>query len=191
MGTYGRNFEFRVPPVHGERNGRYSVPAAGDTIPIGAPVLTTAAGAADDLGMQPVTLATGAQARPKPGMGGLALYEWAPAAFAGTDQFLTTYSDRDYVPLGAAIQVVSGPQVKVVFTNTSASTFLGTRSYAGRTMVAGMGATPTIAVGDFLTPGTGNDSAGYWAETASEANAWLVVTNINTTRLEVEARFVF
>lgn len=190
MGTYGRNFEFRVPPVHGERNGRYSVPATGNTIPIGAPVLMTAAAAATDLGMSPVTLATGASA-PKSGQCGIAVYEWAPAAFAGVDPYLTTYSDRDYVPLGAAIQVVSGTQVKVVFTNTSDSTFLGTRAYSGRMMVAGAGATPTVAVGDYLTPGTGNDDDGYWAETGSASNAWLVVTSINTTRGEVEARFVF
>lgn len=190
MGTYGRNFGFRVPPVHGERNGRYAVPSTGATIPIGAPVAMTAAAAATSLGLAPVTLATGATA-PVTGKHGIVLYEWAPAWQAGSDPYLTTYSDRDYVPLGAAVQLISGKQVKVVFTNTSDSTFLGTRSYTGRTMVAGAGATPTVAVGDYLTPGTGNDSAGYWAETATAANAWLVVTSIDTTRGEVEARFVF
>lgn len=190
MGTYGRNFEFRVPPVHGERNGRYAVPASGSTIPIGAPVVITAAGTPTALGLAPVTLATGASA-PKSGLCGIAIYEWAPAWQAGADPFLTTYSDRDYVPLGAAVQVVSGPQVKVVFSNTTASTFLGTRDYTGRVMVAGLGATPTVAVGDYLTPGTGNDTDGYWAETGTAANAWLIVTSIDTTRGEVEARFVF
>lgn len=186
MGTYGRNFEFRVPPVHGERNGRYVVPATGTTIPIGAPVAMTAGADNSALGMAPVTLATGATV-PVTGVHGIVLYEWAPAWQAGSDPYLTTYSDRDFVPLGAAVQVVSGSQVKVVFTNTTASTFLGTRSYAARTMVGGAG---TVAVGDYLTPGVGNDTDGYWAE-GTAANGWLVVTGVSTTRGEVEARFVF
>jgi hypothetical protein len=57
-------------------------------------------------------------------------------------------------------------------------------------MVAGLGATPTLQVGDYLTPGTGNDSAGYWAETASAANAWLVVTLVDSARQEVEAELL-
>lgn len=189
MGTYGRNFEFRVPPVHGQRGGRYSVPATGTVIPIGAPVEVTAATAADALGLAPVTLATGATT-PVSGIHGIALYEWGPAAFAGDDPHLTTYSDKGHVPLGAAVQVISGPGVKVVFTNTVASTFLTARSYTGRVMVAGMGATPTIAVGDFLTPGTGDDTDGYWAE-GNATNGWLVVVGVDTVRSEVEARFTF
>lgn len=190
MGTYGRNFEFRAPPTGGARAGRYAVPTTGTTIPIGAPIAATAGAAADALGMAPVTLATGAQA-PVSGIHGILVYEWGPAAFAGNDPWLTTYSDKDYAPLGAAVQLVSDPDVKVVFKNTVASTFLVSRSYTGRVMVAGVGATPTVAVGDFLTPGTGNDTAGYWAETATRANAWLVVTGVDVARGEVEARFVY
>lgn len=189
MGTYGRNFEFRVPPQSGQRAGRYSVPTTGTTIPIGAPIKATAGAAATSLGMAPCTLATGATV-PVSGIHGIAVYEWGPAAFAGNDPFLTTYSDKDFVPLGAAVQLVSGPDVKVVFKNTVANTFLTVRAYTGRVMVAGMGATPTIAVGDFLTPGTGDDTAGYWAE-GTAANGWLVVVGVDTVRSEVEARFTF
>ncbi len=189
MSTYGRNFEFRVPPQSGQRSGRHAVPTTGTAIPIGAPVKLTAAAAANSLGLSPVTLATGAT-NPVSGIHGIVVYEWGPAAFAGDDPYLTTYSDKGYVPLGAAVQVVSGPDVKVVFTNTVASTFLTARSYAGRIMVAGMGATPTIAVGDFLTPGTGDDTSGYWAE-GNATNGWLVVVGVDTTRSEVEARFTF
>ena len=58
--------------------------------------------------------------------------------------------------------------------------------------MAGIGiATPTIAVGDFLTPGVGNDSAGYWAEVGAGATAWLVVTGIDNARAEVEAQLLF
>jgi hypothetical protein len=190
MGTYGRNFEFRIPPEAQNRKGRFVVPATGTPIPIGAPVVVTPAAAPNALDLAPVTLATGATARAG-GHKGIVVYEWGPAAFAGSDPFLTTYSDRDYVPLGGAVQLVSGPEVKVVFTNTAAQVFLNTRSYPGRIMVAGMGATPTLAVGDFLTPGTGNDTAGYWAETAIEADAWLVVDHVDVGRQEVEATFLF
>lgn len=189
MGTYGRNFEFRVPPHSGARAGRYSVPRTGTPIPIGAPIVATAGADSTDLDMAPVTLATGAQA-PVPGLCGIAVFEWGPAAFAGDDPYLTTYSDKGYVPLGAAVQLVSAPDVKVVFTNTVDNTFLVSRSYAGRTMVAGMGATPTIAVGDYLTPGAGDDDAGYWAE-GTAANGWLVVVGVDANRSEVEARFTF
>ena len=58
-------------------------------------------------------------------------------------------------------------------------------------MVAGAGATPTVAVGDRLTPGTGNDSAGYWVETANAAEGWLVVTGFDVNSGLVEAQFCF
>jgi hypothetical protein len=86
--------------------------------------------------------------------------------------------------------MVSGSEVKVVLRNTADRTFLNTRSYAGRVMVAGLGATPTLAVGDYLTPGTGDDDAGYWAE-GTAANGWLVITNVDAARGEVEARLTF
>jgi hypothetical protein len=190
MGTYGRNFEFRIPPEAQNRKGRFAVPTTGTPLPIGAPVQVDTAAAATDLDLQPLELVTGATARAG-GHKGILVYEWGPAAFAGVDPFLTTYSDRDFAPLGAAVQLVNGPEVKVVFTNTAAQTFLNTRSYPGRIMVAGMGATPSLAVGDFLTPGTGDDTAGYWAETATEADAWLVVDHVDVGRQEVEATFLF
>lgn len=190
MASYGRNFDFRVPPVGGQRGSRYALKAGEDSIPIGTPVVvdTTAGDTGRD--MLEVTLATGAQA-PVPGISGIAVFEYAPAAFAGDDPYLTLYSDKDTVPKGAAIQLVSGDTVKVVFKNTVDRTFLHTRDYDGRTMVAGLGATPTVAVGDYLTPGTGDDTAGYWAETSDATKAWLVVTKVDNTRGEVEAKMAF
>lgn len=190
MGTYGRNLEFRVPPLHGQRGGRYVLPAdAPADIPMGVPVVHNGDDA-DAMDLLPMELATGAQA-PVKGMSGLALYEHAPAAYAGFDPVLTTHSDLDTIPRGKALQVISGDMVKVVFRNTVDRVFMGARSYSGRIMVAGLGATPTLNVGDFLTPGTGNDDAGYWAETADETLAWLVVERVDAARREVEARFVF
>lgn len=206
MSTYGRNFEFRVPPRARERKGRFATPttllsgsgAGGGSaapqaglIPMGAPVIAdNAAGVTPDMGLQVVKLATGAQA-PLQGLSGIALFEYAPAAFAGFDPVLTTYSDLGVVPPGKALQVISGQDIKVVFTNVDTFVFLGQRTYQGRTMVAGMGATPTVAVGNFLTPGSGDDADGYWAVTATEADAWLVVTGVDSVRQQVEAQLVF
>jgi len=191
MGTYGRNFEFRIPPEAENRPGRYAVPATGAVIPIGAPIVATPAGVpVAPYDLQPVTLAAPAAAR-VPGACGILVYEYGPAAFAGNDPYLTTYSDLGFAPLGAAVQMVSGPEVKVVFKNTVDNQFLSSRSYLGRMMVAGFGATPTVAVGDLLAPGTGTDAAGYWAETSDAAVAWLRVVHIDTARAEVEARFIF
>lgn len=193
MGSYGRNFEFRVPPFGGERGGRYVLdPEAAAAIPIGAPVKVDESADPDEALTQAlvVQLATGAQA-PIRGMCGIVVYEHAPNAFAGQDEVLTTYSDIDTVPVGKMCQVVSGDRVKVVLRNTEDRTFLQTRDYDGRKMVAGLGATPTLGVGDFLTPGTGNDSAGYWAETAVAASAWLVIEQVDNDRGLVEARINF
>jgi len=137
-----------------------------------------------------VELATGAQA--PPARGGILVYEHAPAAYAGFDPGLTEWSDLDYAPAGKMVQVVHGDTVKVAFTNTEDRTFLNTRSYSGRIMVAGLGgATPDLDVGEYLTPGTGDDDNGYWAVTADVAEAWLVVTAVDHTRAEAEARLLF
>jgi len=190
MTNYGRNFEFRSAPKGAHRGGRYYLTGSTD-IPIGAPVKYDSGEDENALGLLPVTLATSAQNAPKPGMGGILVYEHAPAAYAGNDPWLTTYSDLDTAPAGKAVQVVSGTEVKVVFRNTEDRTYLVTRDYTGRVMVAGAGATPTVAVGNYLTPGTGNGTDGYWAETATAAEAWLVVTKVDTDRGEVEAKFTF
>ncbi len=186
--SYGKNFEFRVHPTSTNRSGRYYLSDTAQVI--GAPVVLNADGE-NDLGLAPVELATGSQVAPKPGKGGILVYEYGPAAFSGDDASLVLYSDKDTAPAGAAVQVVNGIDVKIVLRNTDDSTFLNTRDYEGRTMVAGLGATPTLVVGDYLTPGTGNDASGYWAETATAANAWLVITKVDADRGEVEARLAF
>jgi hypothetical protein len=210
MASYGRNFEFRIPPKASARGGRFAAPstllsgsgvgggtAAGSTrgaglIPIGAPVVADLAAGKDSAGRQIVKLAApGALITAEP-MAGIMVYEYAPAAFAGEDPYLTTYSDLDAAPLGAAVQVIAGDQAtKVILTNTATNLFLGVRSYQGRTMVNGLGATPTVAVGDYLIPGNGNDTDGYWSTTATEAGAWAVITEIDTARAQVAARLLF
>lgn len=190
MANYGRNIEFRVPPVHGQRGGRFVAPADAD-LPMGVPVRVPDGAEQDALERMPFELATGAQA-PVPGLSGLAIYENIPGIDqAGRDPLLTTYSDYDTIPRGKAAQVIAGDRIKVVLRNTVEHTFMNTRTYSGRVMVAGLGATPTLSVGDFLTPGVGNDTDGYWAATADRDEAWLVVELVDALRQAVECRFVF
>jgi len=186
--SYGRNFEVTVPPHGQDRRGRFY--NDGPAIPIGAPVLyalTGTAGAANALGLEPVVLAAGALVAPTE-LSGLAVYEYGPNGYAGTDPVLTTYSDQDVVPAGAAVQVVRGSYVKVRYTNTVASTFLNSTAYAGRTMIPTAG----LLVGDFLgLAAVPNDTNGYFAETAIPGDAWLVVTAVDVARDQVEAQMTF
>ncbi len=191
MTSYGRNFEVTVPPRGENRKGRF-FNGEGAAFPIGTPVIIDTASPENALGLVPVTLADGAQDAPVNSAGGIAIYEYGPNAFAGDDTELTVYSDKDLVPDLAAVQVISGDYIKVRFKNTVATTFLNTRAYAGRVMVAGVGATPTVAVGDMLTPqGTPTDIVGYWQETATASEAWLHVTKVDSARDEVEAQMAF
>ena len=191
MGSYGRNFEFRVPPQGGQRGARYVLPAdAAADIPIGAPVVVADGATVDEMGRLPVELATSAQV-PKKGLAGIIVFEHAPNAYAGDDPVLTTYSDKGEAPRGRSVQVVAGDRIKVVFRNTADRTFMHVRDYPGRIMVAGTGTTPTVAVGDMLSPGDGNDDDGYWAETADATKAWLIVESIDAARGEVECRMNF
>lgn len=198
MGQYHRNFEFRNPPRDGQRPGYFISPNALDgggnpitPILIGQPILVDTTQQPDSVyGLQPVKVATGAQA-PVPGMCGVAIYEFKnDEAYAGQDPFLTTYSDLPYVPPAQALIMVGGPFTEILLRNTSSLTFLNTRTYAPRTMVAGLGATPTVSVGTLLTPGTGTDAAGYWQPTLTASQGWAVVTAVDTVRGEVVARLL-
>lgn len=187
MSKYGRNFEFRVPPTAEQAKGRFYLD--GVSLTQGVPVVPSGNVSGELSLAQGVSLKTGATVAPKSGKGGILVFE-PTQAFKGLDSALVTNSSIDMVPSGKLVKVVSGPSVKVCFTNTAARSFMGT-AIPGRTMVAGMGATPTVAVGDYLTPGTGSDGAGYWAETATVAEAWLVVTAVDAANGLVEAQFTF
>ena len=190
MSNYGRNFVITVPPHGRDRKGRF-YNAEGAAIPIGVPVVATD-GAVNSLGLEPVTLATAPQAPPLTGRGGVVVYEYGPNAFAGVDPVTTPYSDLDTVPDAAACQVISGTYIKIRLINTATSLFLQTRSTPGRVMVAGLtGATSSVAVGDFITPGSGNDTDGYWNETTTASEAWAVVTKVDADRDELEAQLTF
>jgi hypothetical protein len=184
-----RNFEFRVPPRPNNRAGRYKIGAT--PLVIGAPVQVVDGATLDAQGRVELELATGNVGKPQAGIHGVLVYEPAfDYAYDGSDRNLTSPSDLDTAPARAAVQLVNGDDVKVTFRNTDDEVFLGGRTYAGRTFVAGLGATPTLAIGDFVGPGTGDDDAGYWAET-NEANAWGVVVGIDLVRAEVDVRLLF
>lgn len=192
MANYGRNFEVvATPPARGRGNN--SVPTTGDALPMGIPVEVDTAASVNTLGLQPVKVAAADTARSVGSGQGVLLFEYAPNAFAGDDPEITLYSDKDTVPVGAAVQVIhgAGSGIRILLRNTSETTFLNTRTYSARKMVAGLGgATPTIAVGDYLTPGTGNDTAGWWKETGTAANAWLRVVSVDNTREELVAELL-
>ncbi len=197
MGSYGRNFGFRIVPESENRPGRFSVPTTGTKIPIGAPIVTNGPAGTDTAGRQIVALAAAGTLARK-GQTGILVYEYGPDAYAGFDPQLTTYSDMGDAPLGAAVQMVSGPNVKIVLKNTPEETFLVTRTYAARKMVeeltADKGTTPsTVVVGDYLIPGTGNTTTGFWKVGGGGAtpNGWLVVTKVDDARGELEAHFTF
>lgn len=192
MGTYGRNFDFRVVPVPENRGGRFATQSSADyatVIPMGAPVKVVGE---DSLLRATVELADDG-VPPVKGRMGIAIYEHGDGAtWAGVDPQLTTYSDLDVLPFAKAIQVISGPNVKVVFTNTEDMTFLGSTSYSGRNMVAELGGSPSVVAGQFLEPhATPSDANGYWQVTATQANAWLVVTSVDSTAQTVEAQMLF
>ncbi len=186
MGSYGRNFEFLIVPRSENRLARFATPSTGTWV-IGAPVKGT--GSFDTLGREIVAAADEASP-PIKGKMGILVYEYGGGeTWAGDDRSLTTYSDKGTAPVSSAVQVVSGPNVKVWFKNTDEEEFLTNRTYTAFTMVA-EGSTP--AVGEYLEPhDTPSSTNGYWRETATLANAWLVVTKVDSTNGEFEAQFLF
>lgn len=187
MSNYGRNFEVTVPPHGRDRRGRFFLDGA--SAPIGSGVSYGTGGTVggpNALGLEPVTAVAGDVAPTE--LSGIAVYEFGPNGYAGDDPVLTTYSDKGDIPAGAAVQVVRGDYVKVRFTNTAADTFLNGQTYAARTMVDLTG----IVVGDLLQPeATPSDTNGYWQEAVTPANAWLVVTSVDSVRGELEAQMTF
>lgn len=189
MSNYGRYFEFRTSPIPEHRPGRFLSPAS--IIPIGAPVSASTNPVNAD-GRNTVALATGRTPR-LPGVQGIAIYEYAYNAYAGLDPVLTTPSDLSDIPVSSPIQVVHGTEVKVAFKNMAANEVFFGRTYPDARVVVAPANLSSIAVGDLLCPGVGNGTSGYWAEVVGgqEADAWLVVTAVDTVRSVVEAQMLF
>ena len=188
---YGRNLEFRIFPLSKNRSGRvYNSETT--AVPNGAPVLVDHIEGENAVQQSALAIAANGTARPLPGEGGIILQEYGFDAINGYDPSLTVVSDFDTVAPAKACQMISGTEVTVVLRNTVDRTFLNTRAYAGRKMVDGLGgATPAVNAGDYLGPGTGNDTNGYWEVVADAADAWMVVTRVEHDRDELEARLLF
>ena len=82
---------------------------------------------------------------------------------------------------------LGGPEWRVGFRNTTTHSFLNLRNYTGLVMVN----MTSLVLGDYLTPGAGDDTNGYWKRTTTAANGWLRVTGIDSTNGLVEAQMLF
>jgi hypothetical protein len=191
MGSYGPNFNFRISPHPQDRLGQF---CTGDTaMYVGTPVVGT--GEYDAGGCEIVEYAAEDAAKPLPGRGGILVYEVDPNFYRGYDADLTTPSDvANIAPAGKAVQVVRGQNCQVELTNTAESVYLNSRTYPEFVMVAGLGATSSVAVGDYLTPNDATDDPitnGFWKETADAANGWLVVVSVDPERDQLVAQLNF
>lgn len=178
-----RNFHFLMPPRPEDRLGRY---VAGTDLLIGGPV--EAGNAIDGNGQRTLTLRT-SPVTPKKGKHGILVYENPTADTPGFDPMLTSPWDLDKAPAGRSVQLVSASYVRFRLRNTADELFEGQRDYPARTMIAGLGATPSLGIDDYIGPGTGTDVAGYWAE-ADQAHAWAIVVAVYDTG-EVDAQMLF
>lgn len=184
MSTYGRRFWFLTPPEPNERRGRYVV--GDDPIVIGAPVEAEAT--IDANGQRELTLRTTAVA-PVQGKHGILIYENPFATAPGLDPVQQAIGDFEKAPVDAPAQLVSGVGIKFRLKNVAAEVIQGQKTYPALAMVGGLGATPTLAVDNYIGPGVGNDTDGYWQE-ADLAHAWAVVTCVYDTG-EIDAELVF
>jgi len=174
--SYSRNFGFR-DFTNIIRDGRNKTPSTGNPLVLGTAVVVDPA--------NPGVVKVPAADDSPSALSGILVYEHIQ--YKGVDAALTESVDMDTAPKGQYVQIVHGPGVKVWFKNTPEVTLADGTVRAARTMVAGAGATPTLAVGDLLTV----DTDGTWKETSTAADAWAVVESVDTTRGLVEARLTF
>lgn len=176
--SYTRNFGFRSFE-NIIRDGRNKVPATGSPYLIGTAIQVDPANAGQ------VTRPAAASAPTQ--LSGIAVYEHIQ--YQGVDPFLISPQDYPFtvVPLGRFVQMVHGQGVKVYFKNTADKPLYDGRIQPGATLVAGVGgATPTVVVGNYLTPA----ADGTW-QVGNASNGWLQVEQVvNSTGL-CEARLTF
>lgn len=179
--SYGRNFGMRGFE-NAVRMGRFKVAADFDESADGDLYLGTAVvGDANGNLVRPA-----ANAAPN-GLSGLLVYEHIQ--YQGVDTALTTSNDPPFnkAPKGRYAQVLRGPGTKVWFKNTTTKTLYDGREQTGVTMFAGGGATPTVAVGDYLRPAAN----GTWQEGGDAQTAWMQVEQISEDGNLIECRILF
>ena len=184
--SYSRNFGFRSFE-NIVRDARFKAPAdAGtpDLLWIGEGIVVNQAAPG-------FVARAGAGEVVSPGCG-IAVFEHITNAglggYNGIDMQLTSPQDVPFssVPASRYVQSVHGIGVKVWHKNTATKVLYDGRSQTGRTPVAGLGATPTLIVGDYLTP----DGSGGWKEASGGDGKWLWVEHINSNGT-VECRLTF
>ena len=159
------------------RSGRFRAPASGTPIKIGAPVVLDPA-STNNAFFKPAVAGDG------PGANcGLAIFEH----IQNKSDALTTNLDAPYdeVPLAQYAQMMRGPGVKVWFQNQAAKTMYDGRQRPAAGLLAD-GLAATLDIGAFLGP-VGGGKYG----TVAEADAWMVVENVNPNTGVVEARLTF
>lgn len=181
--SYSRNFGFRSFE-NIVRDARFRTPTNA-TLRIGAPVTVDP----DNPGF----LMLAADGAEPDGLSGVVVYEHITQAgiggFTGVDMNLFSVNDGPFtmVPPGKYAQLVHGVGTKVWYKNTVDRPLYDGRKIDGVTFVAGLTATPTIALKDYLCP----DGAGGWREASGTDGKWLQVEQVDGEGLVVEARFVF
>lgn len=179
-----RNFWFLNPPDPDERRGRYVV---GDTdLLLGTPGV--AAASLDANGQREVSKEASAVV-PYPSKHGIVWQEPPFSNIPGTDPVLFAQGDFDTAKVGSPIQLISGRGTRFRLKNTADDNFEFQHEYLGRTIVAGLGATPTLAIDDLIMPGPGN-SSGYWQEADNATHAWAIVVAVYDTQ-ELDAELLF
>lgn len=173
MTTYGRNGSFRASPTPQQRDGHCKTGNA--VLPQFAPVVIASQDATD--GRNVLALAAAAAA-PNPNSGVL-IWEEPWFAHAGFDPVMRTSADVDEVPVGSPAQrVLLNSAIKIQLQNTIDDSFDGMRDYDGKAMFNPTDAA-TLAIGDMVTPGAGNYTAGYWKKTATLSLAWGFVAEVD------------
>lgn len=183
MGAYGRNAWFLNPPEPNQRRGRYVLEAATQ---IFAPV---EAGTDVDVNGQRTLTLCDTETAPVQGKHGILIYENPFSVAPGFDPVSYGYGDFHIAPAGASAQLVSGVGIKFRLKNTADEVLMLQQDYPAFVMVDGLGATPTLGVDDYIGPGPGNSTDGFWQPTDA-AHAWAIVTAVYDTD-ELDAELIF
>lgn len=184
MGVYGRHFWFLTPPESENRRGRYVL---GENILIGSCV---EAEAELDANGQRVLHQADADTPPLQGKHGILVYENPFGVAPGFDPVQYGYGDFDTAPAGMSAQLVAGVGIKFRLKNLAEEVIQFQKTYPAKTVVDGLGATPTLGIDDFIGPVTSPDGTTGWWQACSEANAWAIVTAVYDTD-ELDAELVF
>jgi hypothetical protein len=187
---YGGLFEWRIPPLHGQRAARYQLdPAETAPIPQGTPVVISEASLITGVSM--VVPASGGEEL-TPGYSGVAVREYGPAFGYTRDAVDTSLVGSEALQLihpGDMIQVIAAAGVKFCLRNgVGAFSIVGAPGAAGGPpadqQMIDISTPPSL--GDGVVPSGTNDlTTGPWAVAGASAPAWGSVTEVGADYVEV------